>query len=58
MSDALRKDMAAHPDKYIGRVLSVKGMERLKSGAIRHPQFGGMRSDKMPKDCIYYGGEQ
>jgi ATP-dependent DNA ligase len=58
MSDAIRLDMATNPNKYLGRVVVIKGMERLKSGKIRHPVFGGFRKDKKPKDCIYYGGEQ
>ncbi len=58
MSDAVRTDMSIHPEKYIGRVVTIKGMERLKSGAIRHPQFAGMRLDKKPQECIWYKGEQ
>ena len=58
MSDVIRFDMAANPDKYVGRVVTILAMERLRSGALRHPIFGGMRSDKLPKDCIYYRGEQ
>ena len=58
MSDAIRFDMATNPNEYLGRGREIVGMERLKSGKIRHPQFGGMRSHKNPKDCIYYGGEQ
>ncbi len=58
MTGTIRKDMSDNPDRYIGKVVSIKGMERLKSGAIRHPQFVGMRSDKKQKDCIWYEGEQ
>jgi ATP-dependent DNA ligase len=58
MTDADRALMSKYPERYIGKVVTIKGMERLKSGAIRHPQFGGMRSDKKPTECIYYGGEQ
>jgi len=58
MTDADRTMMSKYPERYIGRVIVIKGMERLKSGAIRHPQFGGMRSDKKPTDCIYYRSEQ
>ncbi len=58
MTDIIRKDMSDNPDRYIGKVVSIKGMERLKSGAIRHPQFAGMRSDKKQSDCIWYEGEQ
>lgn len=58
MTDADRALMSKYPERYIGRVIAVKGMERLKSGAIRHPQFGGLRSDKKTTDCIYYRSEQ
>lgn len=58
MTDDIRRDMSINPKKYLGKVVMIKGMERLKSGAIRHPQFGGMRIDKHPLQCIYYRGEQ
>ncbi len=58
MTDTIRRDMSDNPDRYIGKVVSIKGMERLTSGAIRHPQFVRMRSDKKQRDCIWYEGEQ
>ncbi len=58
MNDEERLLMSRFQDQYIGKVVTIKGMERLKSGAIRHPQFVGLRKDKQPKDCIYYRGEQ
>ena len=58
MSDSIRQDMSLHPQKYIGRVVVIKGMERLKSKAIRHPQFVEVRSDKHPDQCRFYEGEQ
>ncbi|MDP1675319.1 MAG: RNA ligase family protein [Bacteroidota bacterium] len=58
MSDAIRKDMSINPKKYLGKVAVIKGMERLKSGAIRHPQFVEMRIDKHPLQCIWYRSEQ
>ena len=58
MSDAERNEMSMHPDTYIGRVVTIKGMERLKSGAIRHPQFVGMRYDKDRHKCKWYSNEQ
>jgi ATP-dependent DNA ligase len=58
MTDNIRRDMSINPNKYLGKVVTIKGMERLKSGAIRHPQFGGMRIDKHPLQCIWYRGEQ
>lgn len=58
MSDSERKELSRSPDSYIGKVVTIKGMERLKSGAIRHPQFVEIRSDKRAEECILYGGEQ
>ena len=58
MSDEVRGQMSLHPEDYIGRVVIIKGMERLKSGAIRHPQFVAMRLDKNPNQCRWYEGEQ
>jgi len=58
MTDAQRNEFSAHPERYVGKVVTIKGMERLKSGAIRHPIFVAIRSDKNPKQCRYYDGEQ
>jgi bifunctional non-homologous end joining protein LigD len=58
MSDVLRDEFSLHQSKYIGRVVTIKGMERLKSGAIRHPIFVAIRTDKDPNQCRYYQGEQ
>ncbi len=58
MTDTERNDMSLHPDRYIGKVVVIKGMERLKSGAIRHPQFAGMRQDKDRFECRWYSNEQ
>jgi bifunctional non-homologous end joining protein LigD len=57
-TDAQRAEFSAHPERYIGKVVTIKGMERLKSGSIRHPIFVAIRSDKNPKQCRYYAGEQ
>lgn len=58
MSDADRLDMALSPAKYIGKVITIKGQERLASGAIRHPIYVGLHPAKDPKQCIWYEGEQ
>ena len=58
MNDGVRQDMTFNPTKYLGQVVMIKGMERLKSGAIRHPQFAGMHLGKHPLQCIWYRGEQ
>jgi DNA ligase-1 len=58
MNDSIRQDMTNNPSKYLGQVVMIKGMERLKSGAIRHPQFAGMHMGKHPLQCIWYQNEQ
>ena len=58
MTDAVRTDMSIHPHKYIGKVITIKGMERLRSGAIRHPQYLGINNSKHAKECVWYPGEQ
>jgi DNA ligase-1 len=58
MTDSERTEMSTNPKKYIGRVVVIKGMERLKSHSIRHPQFGGIRFDKNPNQCRYHENEQ
>jgi ATP-dependent DNA ligase len=58
MTDRIRKQMGSNPEAFIGKVVLIQGMERLKSGAIRHPRFIAMRSDKIPTECIWYQGEQ
>ncbi len=58
MNDGIRQDMTNNPSKYLDQVVMIKGMERLKSGAIRHPQFGGMHLGKHPLQCIWYQNEQ
>lgn len=57
MSDDIREDMTEHPEKYIGKAVVIKAMERLKSGALRHPVYKGF-SEKNPKSCVWYQGEQ
>lgn len=49
----LCEDVVANFHKYMGRVLTVHGYKRFKSGAVRHPSFIGWRDDKDPKDCIF-----
>ena len=58
MTDAQRNEFSSHPGRYIGKVVTIRGMERLRSGSIRHPQFVAIRSDKNPVQCRFYEGEQ
>jgi ATP-dependent DNA ligase len=58
MTDSIRGLMSKYPEQYLGRVAEIKGMERLKSGSIRHPQFVRIRTDKRPSDCEWRDNEQ
>ena len=46
-------DVVKNWSDYMGRVLTVHGYKRFKSGAVRHPSFAGWRDDKDPQDCIF-----
>lgn len=52
MSDAIRKEISENKNKYIGKVLEVKGQPILKD-AIRHPRFVKVREDLNPTQCTY-----
>jgi DNA ligase-1 len=58
MTDTQRTEFTKNCDFYVGKVVTIRGMERLKSGSIRHPQFLAIRSDKNPNQCRWYEGEQ
>jgi ATP-dependent DNA ligase len=58
MTDQIRKDMTEYPKSFIGKVITIRGLERLKSGAIRHPQYAGISLEKKAADCVWYEGEQ
>jgi bifunctional non-homologous end joining protein LigD len=58
MTDSIRGLMSKYPEQYLGRVVEIKGMQRLKSGSIRHPQFVRIRTDKRPSDCQWNETEQ
>ena len=46
MPHQLKIAMFQNPKSYIGRVVTVRGKERFKSGALRHPAFVCLREDK------------
>jgi ATP-dependent DNA ligase len=58
MTDSMRGLMSKYPEQYLGRVAEIKGMERLKSGSIRHCQFVRIRTDKRPSECEWRDYEQ
>jgi ATP-dependent DNA ligase len=58
MTDEIREAMSEDRELWLGQVIKVGGMERLKSGAIRHPRYLGLVEDKRAEDCIYSATEQ
>lgn len=53
ITKSLRAELTANPDKYIGKVIEIDGMQRTKDKAIRQPVFKRFREDKEPTDCQY-----
>jgi len=49
----LCKDVVADFDSYKGKVITVHGYKRFKTGAVRHPSFKCFRDDKDAKDCVF-----
>jgi hypothetical protein len=39
------------PEKYIGKAIAIKAMERTDTGAYRHPRFIRLRLDKPASQC-------
>lgn len=55
MTDALRREISANRDAYLGRVIEVKSNELVGSKEYRtprHPQFVAFRTDKLPEQCL------
>lgn len=56
ITDELRESMSTaesnSADNYTGRVIRIGHFGREPTGRFRHPQFGGFRDDKDPKDCV------
>lgn len=52
LTDAMKKDMAEHPEEYIGAVCEIQAMSIDKTNlSFRHPRFIRMRPDKNPQEC-------
>lgn len=52
LTDNLKADLAANPDKYIGTVVEVNCMSLDKENkTFRHPYLSRLRSDKPAQDC-------
>lgn len=48
MTDAVRADMKANPNTWLGTVIEVKHNGVLPSGKVKHPRFIRRRDDKAP----------
>lgn len=46
-----RQHMSNHPEQWVGQVIEVKHMGKMKTG-LRHPQFARRREDKAPRECL------
>lgn len=51
----LRRAMTACPEDYIGRVMTIRHMGIMPSGAPRHPVFDRWRDDKNALECEWEG---
>lgn len=54
LTDAMRQDMAEHPENYLNKVIQVSCMSvDSKEGTLRHPVFEQLRPDKNAEDCLW-----
>jgi len=53
LTEAMRKEYTANPDKYIGQVFTATGNGWFPSGSVRHPKFSLWREDKQLHQCKY-----
>lgn len=53
MGEDERAEMYQSPERYIGKVFTVRGKGRFKSGALRHPNFIRLHPEKSPLECTY-----
>lgn len=53
MTEELQLDAALNPQRYIGKVVKLAGMEKDREAkTLRHFYFKGFHEDKDPKDCL------
>lgn len=53
LTEDMRREFTAHPERYVGQVFTAKGNGWFPSGSIRHPKFKQWRDDKEVDECIY-----
>jgi len=51
MTMSERAEFTNNPDKYIGQVVHIKGMEKTRDGSYRHFTFVQMHPDKNSSEC-------
>lgn len=56
ISDTMRKEFTDNQDEYIGKVMTIKAMERTPDGRYRHPNFVRIHPDKNPHECVHERG--
>jgi ATP-dependent DNA ligase len=54
MTDAVRAEMSADPERFIGSVVEFAFMGKMPTGGYRHPQFKRLRdpADKPAAECV------
>lgn len=52
MDDAVRDQISANRDAYLGKVVEVTYQYVAARGGLRHPRFKQFRDDKRAEDCI------
>ncbi len=56
LTDTQRRDFFMRRKVLVGSVFEASGKGIFKSGALRHPSFERMRSDKEPEECTWATG--
>lgn len=51
MDDAVRDEITANRDAYLGKVVEVRYQYVGSGGGLRHPRFVRFRDDKRPEEC-------
>lgn len=51
IDDSTRKMFSERPERFIGRVIKIKAMEKTRDGAYRHPNFISLHDDKNASEC-------
>lgn len=53
LNESLKADLAANPDRFIGRVVKITFMEKTEDGFPRHPRFEMFHEGKLPTECTW-----